>query len=821
MKTKARTTVIPCLEVLEPRQAPSTSPWLVQTFDGTPLGHLPAGWSQWSNSGAAAFSVVSEVGGTRDLAANASTSTLSARTWVNTLPPVDVEASVNIYLNSLIPAEVLVRGSNLNTAVPTFYAVAVTRGLQVQLLRVVQGRFTVLGHLQSADYVTGEWITVSLTREGSFLGVQVRLLDTGKYLTSNGHWQMEPTWALSRTDTAITDNGLVGLARGASAAGKVDFDNFIVQNADPLPEFPRHYSYIRIAELAYSNNPMGAFEDQLLTHSVDLVVPASSYLADIASVTPNTPRLVYSNVSNLYLDLLTSWFSYADSHGLPREDAFFHALQALPFSGNSPSSQPVNWFWRVFEGGSTWSDLTSKARGTQTGGVSFGGAGQSLYVGYPDRFREINLSLLSRAAAGWSVALEYPTAVDSYGRPTAWGILRTLSNTTAGLTRSGQILFDPPSNWKPASINGSARLYYVRFATVSAGTAPVARTILGRDYVNARGTTSGVIPAFDASADLDHDGYLNNAEYARRRPGMDARFLYETRVSYGSYGQMRFATNPSYPGFRNWAVDYSLHYLNGLSRATGLFMDNSTGKPAFDPAKVRESTSSFTSDYGNLLQAINKAIDPRWILANTVGGGNSANAVIQQTHAYFEEFAIRALAHNYQQFLDLATTVARRNAQVPEPYAILDSLPTGGSVTDPRTQLATLAYYYLLSDPVHTFLDIFGGYAPSTSWSLHWIPAINYNVGLPSGSWFDFATGLDPANRNLTYHVYARHFGHALVLYKPLSYASGVSGTLAYTTATTHSLGGTYRPLNADGTLGPAVTSITLRNGQGAILIKA
>jgi hypothetical protein len=152
---------------------------------------------------------------------------------------------------------------------------------------------------------------------------------------------------------------------------------------------------------------------------------------------------------------------------------------------------------------------------------------------------------------------------------------------------------------------------------------------------------------------------------------------------------------------------------------------------------------------------------------------------------------------------------------------VIDSLPAGGSPTDPRTQLATLAYYYLLSDPVHTFLDIFGGYQPATTWARHWIGAINYNIGQPLGNWFDFATGLDPANWNLTYHVYGRTFGRALVLYKPLSYASGVSGTLADSTATTHSLGGTYYRLNADGTLGSAVTSISLRNGEGAILIKA
>ena len=302
---------------------------------------------------------------------------------------------------------------------------------------------------------------------------------------------------------------------------------------------------------------------------------------------------------------------------------------------------------------------------------------------------------------------------------------------------------------------------------------------------------------------------------------MNARFLYESRIFYGYYGQMRFAVNPSDEAYRNWAVQYSVQFLNGVRLSSGIFMDNSSGKVPFSPGTVLESTYYYGTDYGNLLHAVDRAIAPRWVLANTAGGAAAARNVIQQSHAYFEEFAIRAMAHNYQQFLDLAYMTSNRQALSPTPYAVLDSLPTGGSPTDARTQLATLAYYYLLSDPVHTFLDIFGGFEPASTWSRHWIPAISHDIGQPLASWFSFATGLDPANRNLTYHVYGRRFGQALVLYKPLSYASGVSGTLANTTATTHYLGGTYYPLHADGTLGPAVTRITLRNGEGAILIKA
>jgi hypothetical protein len=85
-----------------------------------------------------------------------------------------------------------------------------------------------------------------------------------------------------------------------------------------------------------------------------------------------------------------------------------------------------------------------------------------------------------------------------------------------------------------------------------------------------------------------------------------------------------------------------------------------------------------------------------------------------------------------------------------------------------------------------------------------------------------FATGIDPLSPPLTYKVFARDYENALVLYKPLSYAAGIGeGTRNTQTATTHQLGGNYRRVNADGTLGSVISSITLRNGDGAVLIKA
>ncbi len=79
-----------------------------------------------------------------------------------------------------------------------------------------------------------------------------------------------------------------------------------------------------------------------------------------------------------------------------------------------------------------------------------------------------------------------------------------------------------------------------------------------------------------------------------------------------------------------------------------------------------------------------------------------------------------------------------------------------------------------------------------------------------------FATGTDPLNPALTYKVFARDYENGLVLYKPLSYKSGIGeGTRNEQTATTHQLGGSYRRVNADGTLGPVITSIRSATGKG------
>jgi hypothetical protein len=890
-------------------------PGSLESFDTTPAGNLPPNWT--SNT-ADHFSASTNrfLSGPNGFVSTSNN--VTSRSWLNVQEPTNLQASAALYLDSLVPARLFVRGKNLTTNTPSFYALQLTRGFQLQIIRVLNGVATSLGQLASADFVQPIWVRATLDVQGSTLRARIYRTDRGQYLTSTGQWQATPTWALTVSDSAVTNSGFAGLERPQSYTGPVTFDDFNVlpgtgdrlapaiqitvpqqgsvvtgvsnvqvsatdlvgvtkvefyldnvlrttdqsapftwafdsvtasngqhtikviaydlagnagtssvtvttQNADAVdrPVIPRHYTHIRIAELAYSRKTFGAFEDQLLKNSVDLVVPASDLFAHIHDVSANTPQMLYTNVSNLYLQLLADWTNYAEIHGLDHENAFFHAAQASPFIGGSSSSQPVTWFWSAYRGASPLTTMTHQIRGGVAGGFSLGDVGQSFYLGSLEKYREINFNLVAPRANGWSGVLEYATAVDAAGNPTAWATLPTLSNTTNGWANSGKVLFDPPADWKSASVGGSTRLFYVRVRALTPGTAPMVWSILGRDYVNANGGNKGVIPAFDAGADIDHDGYLTDAEYANRRPGMDARFTYESRLFAGGYGQMRFATNPANTIFRTWAIDYQLRLLAGQPLAAGLFIDNSPGVPSLQSNVTVEPLANYSNDYAALVNGIAVKIAPKWVLLNTAGGGIGADPAIGRTQGYFEEFYLRPLAQTAQQFESLAGQVARRTGlHSPAPYAVIDSYPTGGSVTDPRTQMATLANYYLIGDPVSTFLDFYGGYEPPTSWTRHWVPAAAFNVGQPKDTWSLFASGADPSNGALIYRVYQRHYTNALVLYKPLSSSSGGgTGTLADTTATVHQLGRTYRPLQADGTLGAPVTSISLRNGEGAVLI--
>jgi Bacterial Ig domain len=146
------------------------------------------------------------------------------------------------------------------------------------------------------------------------------------------------TWAMNTLSFTNGYHTLMAKAIDSSSLSTQDSLPFTIWN------IPQHYSYIRIAELAYAGWTQDAAANTLLQNSVDLVAPNSAYLSGINGVAPNTPQLIYTNVSNIYLDYLTDWLAYADAHGYNREDAFFHVSLPTTFSGAGGSSRPVTNF---------------------------------------------------------------------------------------------------------------------------------------------------------------------------------------------------------------------------------------------------------------------------------------------------------------------------------------------------------------------------------------------------------------------------------------------------------------------------------------------
>jgi hypothetical protein len=815
-------------EPLEPRDTPAG---FADSFDAAKFPYAPPGWDQQADNGQQYYAVTrsAAVSGNQSLAVYGTVGT-DSRLWNSQSAPGDVVVSASVRADAPAPVFVFGRGSALAGRTPTFVSLGLHPGGVVELRETKAGVGKDLIGVRAATPPAG-WVKLSLTVVGTTATAQVQRADTGEYLNPAGRWQKDPVNALSQTVSVPSADGFAGVGRLSGPYGTAYVDDFA---AAPATDIPRHYSHIRLAQLAYDGTPVGAFEQGQVKNNIDLVVSNPALMPALDQGSPTTPQLIYSNVSNLYGGLLTDWLGHADRTGTPREAAFYHVTGPTPFEGGSPSSQPVTWFWDVervaADGKST--DLTANARGGRADGVALGGSGDSLEVGYPDRFRELNLSVSKAAANGWTGVWEY-AAGDGKGG-VVWRQLLPTNLGPLGLAAVGtsRVSFEPPANWTPVSLPGSpAALYYVRFRATAgtAADAPALKTLLGRDYVHAvtvSGRTTGTIPAFDSAADVNGDGYLSDAEWGKRRAGFDARFAYESRLFYPFYGQMRFVTNPNSAAIKAWAADVHTRQLAANPLADGIFLDNANGKLPFAGVAVAEPVADYVNQSAALVGAVTKAVGPKLVFANTAGAATPANPTAAAATGAVEEFLLRPTDATWSQVGDAANIVSSRLAArglgQPAPYLVIDTHPGSTSITDPRTRMGALSYYYLLADPDKTFLMLWGGYAPAAKWSDKWVPAAAVDVGRPTGTMTTFATGTDPQNPTLAYKVFARTYEKALVLYKPRSYTLGKgTGSTDAATATTHQLGGNYRVLNADGTLGPVVTQLTLRNGEGAVLLKA
>jgi hypothetical protein len=102
-------------------------------------------------------------------------------------------------------------------------------------------------------------------------------------------------------------------------------------------------------------------------------------------------------------------------------------------------------------------------------------------------------------------------------------------------------------------------------------------------------------------------------------------------------------------------------------------------------------------------------------------------------------------------------------------------------------------------------------------------PAAGVNIGLPDTSGLNGGRRMMPwktaAESGTAGGIQRRDFAGAIVLHAPGS--GGASGAVLSNYGVAMPLGGTFYPLKSDGSTGAGITSIRLRTGEGAILLKA
>lgn len=299
------------------------------------------------------------------------------------------------------------------------------------------------------------------------------------------------------------------------------------------------------------------------------------------------------------------------------------------------------------------------------------------------------------------------------------------------------------------------------------------------------------------------------------------------RVQVKIWDSMRYAVNPGDPGHRAYQVDR----LSRIAKnEDGVFLDEFGG-----PMNgVSKTTDEFATpvDYmkaeTELIAQVHEAIKPKFLLINIAEYWNPADSalVVAGGGAHLERtnfpFTDRLtgrwtqidnlLAMNvYTEFVTLWAYTDWVKSRTFPSFA-------GGMYASPleRGQLVQLASYYMAvgADPQRLSLD------QQNLWNVRpdtaWMPAVEVDVGHPREARKLLASGTDAAAQK--YRIYSRTFDNAYIVIRPQ--VDWRKQTYADSTGIEVPLPSPMRPLHRDGSLGKAVSSITLRNVEAAILFK-
>lgn len=570
---------------------------------------------------------------------------------------------------------------------------------------------------------------------------------------------------------------------------------------------------------------------------------------------------IYGPGSIAELLLMKDW---ASTNGLKYEEMLLHAKVDFTSAVNLAWSQMDKF--DNFEGANgilrtaddvTYTDLTATA---YSGSVTWQ---NTMYVGYEEPFDQINL-VLSTPGSGITRVWEYWTG-------STWATLAVMDGSST-FTVSGRVSFTPPADWARKVVHSSRNKYFVRCRITAATLNPVTSSVKGDNWLRGAGNLSRGWD--DTSGSIVNSGEL---KYNPTPPaGAAAKFPYQSRISYWSSNH--FVANPadfqtiSGTNTRTWAkyVGYRVNNMVTASGVTGVMCDDgernisadgiaSTSTDLVDKTSNTWSVES-VSKYQDIV-AYTHALNPDikvginaqtkttvkmgdWNLAEYHSFNwktNSPRGIAVADSATTMTYDDYLPANNptgmlgvliYQDTADtvpgLPTTVWDRGNRGPivalskhyiamNDNTIFSYYTKGGFIYSDTDEvfLKDNSVRHQSIDPIPTVDQVkrWGTYFPAMGVEVGGPDNNGWNGGVRSFTWklgADIGGGLD---------VWRRDYTKAIVLHRP---ATWTTTDLEYTTpSSSMDLGGTFFPLYADGLTRDGITSIALRAGEGAILMKA
>jgi hypothetical protein len=479
--------------------------------------------------------------------------------------------------------------------------------------------------------------------------------------------------------------------------------------------------------------------------------------------------------------------------------------------------------------------------------------GPDVYLGYEEPFAEVN----------WRVARSAPgTKVDcAYWDGKAWRNL-AVKDETGGLAHDGRMDFVPPGDWARTSVNGSRPKYFLKLR-VDGGANVVTRAIFGEAWTNG---AENACRGWDGKA----PGVINTGELAfNPNPPAQAtaRFRYQARIGFWGANASVANLGDVQRGQRPWPAYAAQHILDMTEGGgqTGIMCDDARARPTVDLALT--DFAGDVSAWDAAMEESNREILKR-IHAARPGfevGSNIAKrdllfesdwGLIEYQSFAWQTGSPRGILHAdggsihacYDDFLPGNNP---RNVFGLMMYAdVNDMLPSQKIPWDRsnRGPISALSKHYIAMNEntffsyhtkggfiyderddiilkngkvLHQSRDPLPPLAEVKRWG-QWFPAMGVALGGPDPS------GHKHGNYDLEWKsekemgdrspIWRRDYVKAVVLNRPAFYNTPAEAYERYGPEV--DLGGSFYPLRADGSTGPAVTRLALRAGEGAILMR-